>query len=294
MKTIKINAPAKINLALNITGIKDGYHMLDSVVSTVDLFDVINMSTRNDGKITLKMTGVPLDFMLAPEENNAYKAAKIYMDEFCSTGVDITIKKNIPIGGGLGGSSADVAGVLRGMKALYGCGNPSEIKSIADGIGSDCGYLLTGGYARLKGRGEIITPIQSDKVLYVVGIALENGVNTAECFKEFDKEKTSDTLGDIEGLINQLENGWDYYLNGTYNALYQPAIKLNPEISFALEEIKNLSPSCAVMSGSGSTVYGVFPTDELSKWAKNKLLKKYDNVFTCKTADLKTVDKFIK
>ena len=115
----KFKAYAKINLSLNITGTENGYHMLDSVVTTIDVFDTISVRKRKDDKITLTMKGVGANLLLDERQNNAYKAAALFKQTFDTKGMDITVVKRIPLGGGLGGSSADVAGVLNALKQLF-------------------------------------------------------------------------------------------------------------------------------------------------------------------------------
>ena len=278
MKTVREKAYAKINLYLDIVGEKDGYHMLDTVVTTVDLYDTLTLTARRDKKIVLKSSGgfYSLDVLSDNENDNAYKAAKAFIDEFSTTGVDITLKKNIPIGSGMGGSSADIAAVLRGMERLYRTGG--NIKAIADRLGSDSGYLLCGGYARLKGRGEIVEPLDIDKKLYFFVITAEGGVNTAECFRRFDESGKVAPVGGADALISTLGGG---NINGDlfYNALYLPAVSINGNVKKAYDFISGLSPSATLMSGSGSSVYGIFDTPELCQWAMSKAAYKFKNVF---------------
>ena len=142
----RVKAYAKINLSLNVYQSENGYHALDSVVTTIDLYDTITVSKRKDDKMNVVMRGIGEEFLYG-ENNNAYKAAKLFQQTFATKGADITVIKNIPISGGLGGSSADVAGVLKALKKLYAV--EEDVKPLADKLGSDSGYLLTGGFARL-------------------------------------------------------------------------------------------------------------------------------------------------
>ena len=106
---IRNKAYAKINLSLNVYNTENGYHNLDSVVCTVNLYDEITVSKRKDDKINLIMRGIGED-VLSNTNNNAYKAAQLFKETFNTKGMDIKIIKNIPLAGGLGGSSADIAG----------------------------------------------------------------------------------------------------------------------------------------------------------------------------------------
>ena len=114
---IREKAYSKINLSLNVFNAENGYHNLDSIVSTIDLYDEITVSNRKDDKINVVMRGIGED-VLNTTNNNAYKAALLFKETFNTKGMDIKIVKNIPLAGGLGGSSADVAGVLNAFVAV--------------------------------------------------------------------------------------------------------------------------------------------------------------------------------
>ena len=136
----KVKAYAKINLSLNIYETVGGYHDLDSIVTTIDLYDEITATKRRDDKIVVKMRGIG-EGELSGTNNNAYKAAKLFKETFDTKGMDIKIVKHIPLAGGLGGSSADIAGVLNALKELFDV--DGDVKPLADRLGSDSGYLLT-------------------------------------------------------------------------------------------------------------------------------------------------------
>ena len=119
METVRVNAHAKINLTLDVVGAEGGYHALDSLVATVALRDRIAATRRRDGRIVLHMHGMGCE-RIPPARNNAVLAAEQFVAAFHTTGADISVYKKIPVGGGFGGSSADAAGVLRALAALYG------------------------------------------------------------------------------------------------------------------------------------------------------------------------------
>ena len=279
--SVSVKAYAKLNLTLAVTGLAGGFHMLDSLVCTVDMFDLIKLRKRADGEVTVKMHGMGCE-LLPPESNNAYKAAKAYIQRFKTDGADIEIYKNIPVGAGMGGSSADAAGVLRGMSKLYGFGGDGQLKELADSLGSDTGYMLTGGYARLKGRGDIVEKLDFDERLNILMLLPKNGVSTAECYRLCDEYPKMSLTSDM--AINALEDGDKPSLGKSlFNALYAPAIRLNGDIKLAYEELKSFSPSGVNMTGSGSGVFAVFESAELCAWAKSR----YRGKFEC--LQLKTV-----
>ncbi|MCM1236151.1 MAG: 4-(cytidine 5'-diphospho)-2-C-methyl-D-erythritol kinase [Ruminococcus flavefaciens] len=270
---VRIKAYAKLNFTLDITGSGGGYHYLDSLVCTADIFDLIKIKKRNDGLVTLKMNGQGTEG-LPYEENNAARAAEAYIKLFKTRGADIVIYKNIPVGAGMGGSSADIAGVIKGLAALYGEGSAAQLKALADSLGSDTGYLLTGGWARLTGRGEKVQNLDISATLYPLLLLPAGGVSTAECYRLYDAnpdpgrrtQSAVDRLicGDLEGFAGILGN-----------ALYAPACKINGGVREAFEELKEFSPLGVTMTGSGSGVFALFGTRELRDWAASRYRGKH-------------------
>ena len=265
---VRVKAYAILNLTLGITGAEGGYHTLDSLVCSVDLYDLIKIKKRKDGLVTVEMHGQGTE-LLPYEENNAAKAAEAYIKEFGTCGADIVIYKNIPVGAGLGGSSADAAGVLRGMAMLYGAGGERDLKRLADTLGSDTGYMLTGGFARLTGRGEKVEPVESTLRLDFLLLLPRGGVSTAECYRLYDalpkmcgqSQPAAEALkaGDVAGLGKSL-----------FNALYAPAIRLNGGVETAFKELQEFAPSGVNMTGSGSGVYALFDSAEMCAYVKSR------------------------
>lgn len=289
MKSCKEKARAKINLTLDILGTDGGYHTLDSFVTTLDLYDLISVRKRKDEKIRVLSKGEGSE--LIPEsENNAYKAAQLFRETFQTSGADIAIYKNIPIGAGLGGSSADAAGMLRALKRLYlpGCDTSQEeqILHIADSVGSDVRALYLGGFCRMSGRGETIEPVWVGKThekgieykgkrLYFLLLYPRKGINSGEAYKTYDTqgEAYSPTTqkaiecyqsGDLENLGKAIKND-----------LTAAACTICPDIETALNEAKSFSPLGCCMTGSGSAVFALFDSREMAEWAKSRYKGKF-------------------
>ena len=267
MFKMKVKAYAKLNLTLDITGEEGGYHLLDSLVVTVDLYDTISVKKRNDGLVNVVMHGMGSE-QIPPERNNAVRAGEAFVSRFHTTGADITIYKNIPVGAGLGGSSVDAAGVLQALAKLYHITDMGALKSLADELGSDTGYLLTGGLARLRGRGEIVEPLSITPQMHFLLLCPRSGVSTAECYARCQiKAGVTRT----QRAADELKRGnleWAARLFG--NDLYEPAKALNEEVGRTYIEAKSFSPLGAGMTGSGSAVFALFPTRELCEWAKSR------------------------
>ena len=276
MKSASANAYGKINITLNVLGVQNGYHNLDSIVVTVDKFDKVTVTKRKDDKILLNLTGEYASYNFKQENYNAYKAALAFKEKYQTCGVTVTVERNIPEGSGMGGSSADIAGVLKAMQKLFGV--TESVKEIADSLGSDSGYLLEGGFARLTSRGEVIEKIESDWMPYFVVIYAKTGVNTKECFNAFDTGNFKGDIADNEAVIDGILNHDIKALVGkTGNALTNASVVLNEEVKENLKALLDLSPDVADMTGSGATVFAMYDSYDMASWAENKLKKKYGN-----------------
>lgn len=275
MKTVKVKAYAKINLTLDIVGTEAGYHALDSLVASVDLYDEIVLRPRRGARSSVVMHGMGSE-SIPPEENNALKAAEAFSAAFGTDGTNIVVYKNIPMGAGMGGSSADTAGVLNGMARLYGVNDQVRLKQLADELGSDTGYMLTGGFARMQGRGDKVTPLDISARLWFLCICPDSGVSAGSCYRAYDTMAHENVPLFTEKCIEKLStndiNGVGRYLT---NALYAPAASLNEDVARAYSEASSFSPLGVTMTGSGSCVIALFETRELCEWAKSRYRGKY-------------------
>ena len=242
--------------------------MLDSLVTSVDLYDLISVKKRKDKLVSIIMHGCGSED-IPFESNNAVRAAEAFIKAYSTCGADITVYKNIPMGQGLGGSSADSAGVLNALARLYKINDISGLGKLADENGSDTKYMLKGGYARLKGRGGEIEYIDSKLKLNFLLLAPKKGVSTAQCFKLFDSFKSFG--GDSTSAVNAVIAGDKHALaQNTCNALLQPATKLSEDINEAFEQLKAFDPLAVNMTGSGSGVYALFENAEFCAYAKSR------------------------
>lgn len=275
------NAYAKVNLSLLITGIReDGYHLLDTVMQTVSLYDTITIYKNDENKINIICNNGDLN----GENNICYKAAEI----FCKTvginiGVTIEITKRIPLAAGLGGGSADAAAVLNLMNKLFGNSlDFSELCNIAIKLGADVPFCLKGGSARVKGIGEELIFVNRILPIYLVLVKDNNKPSTGYMYKEFDKIGNFSTDSDrTEQLVNSLEKG-DY--NGFLNAFYNDFSTVSDYLKIK-EQLINAGADAVSISGSGPTVMGVFSTKEKADRAAESLLQKYSNVFSVSAVD---------
>lgn len=286
MQSVRIVAHAKVNLTLEIVGRESGFHLLDSLVASVDLSDVIRLRKRK-GKLSSVWSFGQGSESIPPEKNNALIAAERYSARFGTDGADIRILKDIPIGAGMGGSSADMAGVLLGMQQLYGAATDEQLEELAMELGSDVKFMLKGGYARMQGRGEYLTAVDGVQApLHLLVLVPKVGVSAGESYRAYDSQNQDDQpTGATEKAILALqENDPQGVGRCLMNDLYLPSASLCPSIKTALDDLLALSPLGAVMTGSGSAVVAVFETEEQCRWAKSRYKGK------CRAYVLKTID----
>jgi len=266
---MKILSPAKINLFLHITGKRpDGYHDLVTVMCCVSLYDTIFLATR------VKKTTVSCSNPEVPEDetNIAFKAADLFFNRLNSQeGVKITIKKEIPVAAGLGGGSSNAAAVFLGLNRSYGYPfSLDDLMAMGTSIGADIPFFLFGKPVLAKGIGEkleVLNGLSSYKVLLVYpGF----GISTAEIYKKFDFGLTKCKKKLKQSLLK------NYIFDASYdlcNDLETVVIPKYPDILAAKEALLNHGALGALMSGSGSTVFGLFSDHDKASAANHVLSK---------------------
>ncbi|MDE5655056.1 MAG: 4-(cytidine 5'-diphospho)-2-C-methyl-D-erythritol kinase [Clostridia bacterium] len=256
MNSISIKVNAKINLSLDITGVRaDGYHILDMLMTSVDIFDTITASKSNLPKVTMDNKEVSGD-------NTAVKALKLLHDKF-NIAMQVDIVKGIPFSAGMGGSSADASGVFYCASKLYGIAL-EEMIGLALKVGCDVPYMLFGGGARVQGVGEIVTPVEVPQMTMVIA-QKTSGASTKDIYRKYD---------DVGG---ERGNGKTHF-----NVLERGAVMLNPQIAQAKSDLLKFT-DLVFMTGSGSAYVGVFDDEEKAKCCVESL---QDYVF-CKVAHTK-------
>lgn len=272
-----MNAYAKINLSLEIFPKRsDGFHNIETVFQSIELHDEIEVEKSD--RISLEMfpavENIPTD-----DKNLAYVSAKILCDEFELPGVKITLKKNIPSSAGLAGGSADSAAVLNAVNNLYSLNlSKRDLEIRAEKIGSDVSFCISGGTQFGTGRGEILQPLKNLPSINIVVVKPEIEVSTAWAYKTFDEEKIFDVY-DSKKMLNAIEKSdWNLISKNIFNRFELIIGRKFPEIIEIKKQMLELGAMNAMMSGSGSSVFGIFenPVD-----IEN--LKKYGRVFLTRT-----------
>lgn len=255
MKQLTVTAPAKINLTLNMEGVReDGYHLLSSVFQTVSLCDRVTLTETQDGGITLTMSdpALPTD-----ARNTAYKAAQLFFEYTALVPrVAMYVEKIIPQQAGLGGGSADAAAVLVGLNALFETQlSVKELCALGERVGADVPFCIVGGTAMVRGIGEIIEPLAPLKKCAVVIVKPDVGVSTKEAYAAVDHIKT--IPADQEAMCHAVVNGDLKAVGELLSNAFEQALDL-PQVDEALAALKACKPLGCAMSGSGSAVFALF------------------------------------
>ncbi|RXV59819.1 4-(cytidine 5'-diphospho)-2-C-methyl-D-erythritol kinase [Roseovarius sp. A46] len=241
-------APAKINLALHVTGRRaDGYHLLDSLVAFADIGD--HVQARPATRTRLRMTGPMAAGVPRGGENTVLRAAALI-----GVAADITLEKHLPTAAGIGGGSSDAAATLRALARLGGIAMPGGVLA----LGADVPVCLLARAARMRGIGEEVQPVDGLPALDAVLVNPRVPVATPGVFARLDRREN-------DGLPEVLPRWHDRadcarWLAIQRNDLEGPAQALCPEIGAVLEGLRE-SQDCALarMSGSGATCYGLYP-----------------------------------
>ena len=254
---ITVKANAKINLALDVLGKReDGYHEVKLVMQSIGLADTIWMEPRQVGiELEVNTPDLPAD-----KTNLAYKAARLFLDvHSMQNGVSIAIKKRIPLAAGLAGGSADAAAVLRGMDEMFGTHmTHNDFMRLGAQLGSDVPFCIDGGTMLAEGRGEKLTRLTELPACWVVLAKPDVSVSTPWAYNALDAE-TEVGQPDIDGMIDALDEG---SLRGVIscigNVLEPVAVREYPVIGEYIRQMEKHGALVSRMTGSGSTVFGLF------------------------------------
>ena len=278
MNNIILNAHAKINLTLDVLGKReDGYHNLRMIMMEIPLSDVVCLTKSDTISVSTNLSFLPNN-----QKNIAYQAAEQFFRETnISGGVQIEIKKNIPVSAGLAGGSTDAAAVLKGLNQMYDAGlSLEELQAIGNKIGKDIPFCLQGGVALAEGTGEQLQLLSNLPPCWLVLIKPKHlNVSTKEIFSSLNASRIElhpDTNGAITALKQRDLSGLSRRM---YNVLEEVTVKKHPVIS----EYKNIMLECgalgSIMSGSGPSVFGIFDAYDKAKHAEEKLLLLDKQVF---------------
>ena len=282
MDSIILNARAKVNLSLDVIRKRqDGYHDLRMIMQTVELHDSVLVEAIERG------IEVGCDNLYVPSgtKNIAFKAAELIINRYgIKKGVRIKIQKRIPVAAGLAGGSSDAAAVLKGMNRLFALGiDEAELMLLGKSIGADVPYCIKGGTMLAEGIGEVLTGLPPLNGINIVLVKPGIGVSTAWVYKNLNLEEIT-KRPDTQMLINAIkENRIDLLARNMVNVLETVTLKEYSVIEDIKKRLVELGALGSMMSGSGPTVFGIYPDAQSAEKAINCLNNKGWECFLTKT-----------
>ena len=281
MKTIRITAPAKLNVRLKITGRRrDGYHELVSIMIPIDLFDQLKFDAIRGQGITLACEGMKVP---QGETNLAYKAARAFFSRTgIREGIAIKLIKNIPVAAGMGGGSSDAAAVLLALNEMWSKPLPlSELHKIAVELGADVPFFLMGKPCLARGIGEILEPLKAWPKSWYVIVRPPVEVSTSWVYGNLKFILTTGEYAYIKQILNDAPVSIPQILENDLERVTSVAF---PIIETIKRSLIQAGAQGALMTGSGPTVFGVFPTKDQALSGKQHLvLQNLGDVFIATT-----------
>ncbi len=271
---LEMIAPAKINLFLEVLGRRDnGYHDIRSVVVPVSLYDSVTLEQKPSGILT-EMTYLPeypsnggRESILSGKNLTSRAAEELQKAAGVEEGVAIRLEKRVPVGGGLGGGSADAAAVLRGLNDMWGLDWSKErLAELGGSIGCDIPSLVLGGAVTAEGLGEIVNPIPiswgDSKGLWIVLVNPGFGVSTADIYSRCEPSLTprDDMFNNVRFALR--EPNLEGIAENLFNGLQEPVMDKYPLLRILHEKLIEVGSVGALVSGSGASVFGLARNEE--------------------------------
>jgi 4-diphosphocytidyl-2-C-methyl-D-erythritol kinase len=271
-RAVEVAAQAKVNLRLRILAREDnGYHQIETLFLRLDLSDIVRVR-RTSGSRSLDVTGtVDLSTLGKPEHNLAWRTAEAYLAASGERdGFAIEIEKRIPVGGGLGGGSADAGAVLRALDATSESPlGEIGLLSLAARLGADVPFLAgMHPYTLAWGRGERMFPLTPPPVRPAVLIIPRFAVNTAQAYGWFDEAYGHKSTRVHDAMVLEAAEcaAWST-IRGLATNHFEPVVAMrHPEVTRHVDALLEIGCEVAMLSGSGSTVFGIAPASDSSEW----------------------------
>lgn len=272
---MKRKSYAKLNLCLNVLKRRpDGYHDQDMVMVPISLFDTVEIEKSDKMSLSTDKNYLPVD-----KRNSVIKAINILRDKFNFTdNFSIKVVKNIPTRSGMGGGSSNAATVIKMVDEYLTLNIPKEdFLDLADQVETDAPFTMFGKPAHVRGRGNIISEIKVNLDFYIFIIKPKKGLSTPLVFKKIRAQKLEHF--DSAKVIQALEtNDYQMLVDNMGNALEAVAQKISPDIRKIKQELIEFGFDNAIMTGAGSTVFGISQDEELVNKAVVHFFDKYSFV----------------
>ncbi|NLG53125.1 MAG: 4-(cytidine 5'-diphospho)-2-C-methyl-D-erythritol kinase [Clostridiales bacterium] len=275
------DAYAKINIYLDVLGKRpDGYHELSMIMQSVSLRDVI--AARRDTGVSGIRVCTNLEYLPSDDRNIAYKAANAFFEksDIKNPDVLISIEKKIPVAAGLAGGSADAAAALKALNTLYQTNySIRELSEIGGSVGADVPFCVYGGTMLAGGIGEKLISLPALPDCFILLVKPNFGMSTSRVFKSLDIDKT-DRHGDINAAVDAIKReSLKDICSNMFNLLEQVVIREKPEIQKIKTRLDSSGALGSLMSGSGSTVFGVFDDEKTARKAFNTFKRVYRDTY---------------
>ncbi len=273
-----VQSPAKINLFLDITGKRnDGYHLINTVMQSVSLFDDVTVTLDQDSSgisLSCSREDIPCD-----SSNTAFQAAEKFISKtgLPTAGINIRIKKRIPSGAGMAGGSTDAAAVLYCLNELTGTKlTKDELAEIGEQVGADVPFCVYGGTMSAGGIGTILSPLPDLPECSIVIVMPGFRISTKEAYEKSDIIGYDDPKS-MDNMTNAICSG---SIINTAKFLYNKFEEVAgiQEISDIKTLMTEYGSVGALMTGSGSAVYGIFDSEDKAEECKDRLKEQYDEV----------------
>lgn len=271
MRSVTVLAPAKLNLTLDITGIRpDGYHTVDMILQAVNLYERVTVRRSEGFSLALPGSNIP-----ANEHNTAWKAARVFFAETgLLAGAAVTVEKHVPVRAGMAGGSADAAAVLVALNALYGARlSVAELCALGAQVGADVPFCILGGTARATGFGEVLRRLSPCPPCFFTVCMPRGGISTPQAYARYDALGTDErpdtaaalaalAAGSLPALCAQMKNALGFSSAGRDTA---PICRI----------LRENGAAAALMTGSGAAVFGVFEAEAAANAARSALAAAY-------------------
>ena len=267
---MKIKAYGKINLTLDVVcRRKDGYHLLDTVMQTISIWDELEIQHSRQPGVHLQCNK---DSLPTDSKNTAFRAAKFFLEDrgLENEGVYIFIKKHLPSRSGMGGGSADAAAVLRGLNEMYGTGlSADKLMELGAKVGADVPFCVVGGAARCTGVGADVEPIEPMPQCWLVVCKPPTGMSTPRAYSLLDQYPLSSTQATPRMLEAMAAGNLKRIGKGLANR-FDETIRMAP-VRALKRAMMDAGALGSMMTGSGSSVYGIFETEQRAREAMEQL-----------------------
>ncbi len=279
---LRVDAPAKINLALHVTGQRaDGYHTLETIAVFADIGDRI--SAERADRDSFEITGPEAAALAAenPGDNLVLRARDLLRSLLAETGIDappvaLTLEKHLPAGSGIGGGSADAAATLRALNAVWnGDGLSEKLEQKAATLGADVPMCLHGKPLVASGIGETIAPVANLPALAMVLVNPRRHVSTPTVFSRLAAKNNPPLPFDGIADLRDAPDWAAWLTTATRNDLQTPSVLLTPEIDACLAALAETEALLTRMSGSGATCFGLYRDAAQAEAAATQLLRRH-------------------